>query len=184
MKKVYGDFLTYYMSQFDNFNIDSADKYINEFPNEYQKILSEHPELQQLSLIKNIQYVDPTLEVPVAKLRFRAGGRLSNTQRDKMIREWESLLYHPKYGNLAFDLFYYNYFVNGFSFGTTSFMHMTPTMVKKLAPGFVDNMNKLMDINIIKDNQILPTGVLSNEQISSLSMDRINELEVDNNKIT
>ena len=61
------------MSQFDNFNIDSADKYINEFPNEYQKILATHPELQQLSLIKNIHYVDPTLEVPVAKLRFRAG---------------------------------------------------------------------------------------------------------------
>lgn len=184
MKKVYGDFLTYYMSQFDNFNIDSANKYINEFPNEYQKILSTHPELQQLSLIKNIHYVAPTLEVPVTKLRFRAGGRLSNTQRDRMIREWESLLYQPKYGNLAFDLFYYNYFVNGFSFGTTSFMHMTPTMVKKLAPDFVDNMNKLMDVNSIKSNQILPTGVLSNEQISSLSMDRINELEVSNNKIT
>ena len=57
-------------------------------------------------------------------------------------------------------------------------------MVKKLAPGFVDNMNKLMDINIIKSNQMLPTGVLSSEQVSSLSMDRINELEVGNNKIT
>ena len=144
MNQLYTEFFAYYMSQFDDFSSENANKYIYEFPKKFLELKNKDEELKNLQIIKNIQYINPSDEVPVAKLKFRAGGKLSSNVRDTIIMEWESLLYKPQYRELALDLFKYNFYVNGFGFGTTSFIHLAPAALKIELPNFTSNLNKLM----------------------------------------
>ncbi len=53
-------------------------------------------------------------------------------------------MYKPQYRELALDLFKYNFYVNGFGFGATSFIHLAPAALKIELPNFTSNLNKLM----------------------------------------
>ena len=75
------------MSQFDDFSSENANKYIYEFPKKFLELKNKDEELKNLQIIKNIQYINPSDEVPVAKLKFIAGGKLSSNVRDTIIME-------------------------------------------------------------------------------------------------
>jgi hypothetical protein len=155
MNKIYSEFVTYYMSQYEEFSNKNSEKFIKDFPNKFLEIKNKDEDLSSLQLIKNINYIKPSSDVPYAKLKFISGGRLSSNVRDTMITEWESLLYKPEYRDLAIDLFKYNYYLNGFNFGASSFIHLAPTALKLNIPNFVSNLNKLMQNqdNDLNNNQ-------------------------------
>ena len=43
--------------------------------------MQDNPHLKDMSLISSIRFTTPTLETPVNKLNFRAGGRLNGAER-------------------------------------------------------------------------------------------------------
>ena len=152
MNKIYSEFFAYYMSQFESFSNDNTSKYINDFPMEFVKFTNKHPELKDLQFIKNINYVNPNDKKPIASLEFRGGGKLSSNVRDSIIREWESLIYHPEYREFALELFKYNYYVNGFSFGATSFMHLAPVAVKLQIEDYSKNLFDISKTTFTEDS--------------------------------
>ena len=62
---------------------------------------------------------------------------------------------------LANDLFKYSYYVNGFGFGATSFIHLSPTMLKLAFPNYVENLNKLMSKEV--DGVEIPGATFSEQ---------------------
>ena len=139
-KKLYDDYFTYFMSQSPEFSRENANTYIKNFPKRYKGWLQEHPDLQNLTLFKNIHYSEPTNTTPLPTLVYKSGGGINTGLRDIVMQEWESLLYNPKYKDLAIDLFKYNYYLSGFGFNANSFMHMVPTAVKVATLGYTNNL--------------------------------------------
>ena len=150
MNSVFSDLFTYILTQnveFGNGNnatiTEEATRFINDFPQEFEAILDANPEFRKNGFIK---YINPTSEDGIASLKFRQVGKLSAIDRDNVMMAWESLLYSSAEGKeLAINLFKYAYYRNGFSFGPSSWMHLAPVEVKKAIPGYIDDLNKILD---------------------------------------
>ena len=82
------EFFSFYMSQYQEFaHTDDADAFIKSFPRQFVETINKRDDLANLSFVKNIKFTEPTLEVPIAKLKYLAGGVTFANTRDKIISE-------------------------------------------------------------------------------------------------
>ena len=84
---IFNDFYAYYLSQYNEFSSDNADRFINNFAKEFKDYVEKHPELKELTFINNIKYIKPSAKVPISKLKFINVGQLSSTSRDEVMNE-------------------------------------------------------------------------------------------------
>lgn len=160
LNNIYNDLLAYIMSktaffgQETSLGVDgkvktSEDKrrdFINNFPDYFNRTLSEHPEIAELEFIKRLRVTKANKSNPVDTVVFRNVGQLSPTLRERYMRDWQSLLYMgPEAQALALNLFRYSYYRNGFAFGPNTFIHLAPVAVRMSIPEYIDTLRELLE---------------------------------------
>ena len=155
INSIYNDLLVYVMSKTKFFGnefgeITSEDKrrnFINNFPSEFKKIVTNNEDIASLDFIKRLKVVKPSTTNPVETLVFNNVGQLSSTLKERYMRDWESLLYmkNEEAQKLALNLFRYNFYRNGFSFGANSFIHLAPTSLRLAIPEYISTLRGLLD---------------------------------------
>ena len=166
MNSIYNDLLAYIMSKTDFFGaepdwksvdengnptkmITSADKrrdFINNFPIYFKKVVAENEDIADLEFIKRLRVIRANDTNPVDTVVFKNVGQLSSTLRERYMRDWASLLYmsNPKAHKLAFNLFRYSFYRNGFAFGPNTFIHLAPVAVRKAVPEYIETLRSLL----------------------------------------
>ena len=101
------------------------EEYLNDFPGEFRRILSENEKVK--SLLEGILEVVP--DGNRSKIALKDVGSLSKEMRAEVEMRFNSLLYDddPVVQKLAKDLFVYSYFRNGLQFTHDSFAHLFTT---------------------------------------------------------
>ena len=165
MNNIYNDLLAYIMSgtSFFGSGVDSADNYIeskekrdyfiNQFPEEFEKVVSENEDIAELEFIKRLRVIRANKNNPVRTIIFKNVGKLSPTLKERYMRDWESLLYmkNPEAQRLALNLFRYSYYRNGFAFGPSTFIHLAPVAVRKAIPEYVETLRALINPDLRED---------------------------------
>lgn len=124
--------------------------YINEFADDFVKILEENPELYDIEFIKNLQINNKT-KSGVKTIELNNTGSMNKEVKAQYTNDWESLLYMdpdsigPK---LALALFKYSYFRSGLGFSPNSFGHLAPISIRESIPEYKEALNFMMN----KDN--------------------------------
>lgn len=152
LNNIYNDLLAYIMSKTEFFGSDDSVNaasrratFINTFPQRFEKIRAEHPEIASLGFISRLKVQKPNAKTPVPVLVFKNVGSLSPDLRDSFMRDWASLLYMGEEARgLALNLFRYSYYRNGFAFGPTTFIHLAPTVVRLSIPGYKETLESLL----------------------------------------
>jgi hypothetical protein len=101
----------------NNTYYQKRDYYLYQFPKEFADLLREKPDYMQLSIFKK-------MEVRDGVIRMQGTGSYSETTKEELMRDFDSLLYdekNPKAQELAVKLLCYSYYKEGFKFGPTSF---------------------------------------------------------------
>ena len=157
---IYNDLLAYIMSKTSFFgqeaNLRADDKvttasdkrrdFINNFPDYFNRTLSEHPEIAELEFVKRLRVIRANQNNPVDTVVFKNVGQLSPTLRERYMRDWQSLLYMgPEAQALALNLFRYSYYRNGFAFGPSTFIHLAPTAIRQSIPEYIDTLRGLLE---------------------------------------
>lgn len=126
---------------------DRRDYFINHFPEEFSKIVNSNEKIASLEFIKRLKIVKANKYNPVDVLVFKNVGTLSSTLKERYLHDWESLLYSEdrEAQKLGFNLFRYNYFRNGFSFGPNTFIHLAPIIIRRLIPNYIENLNNIIE---------------------------------------
>lgn len=129
---------------------ENRSMFIKRFPQEFQKILRDNPEIANNRFISRLRVKYPKRgskkDAPIPTIVFRNSGKLSTIQRDMYSRDWLSLLYsdNPAAVELGLNLFKYASFMGGFGFGPNSFIHMAPVLLRKAVPGYEQTLRDLM----------------------------------------
>ena len=156
LNNIYNDLLVYIMSKTEFFGTEgtgdnvktSADKrrdFINNFPNYFNRVVKENPEIAELEFIKRLKVIRANQNNPVDTVVFKNVGQLSPTLRERYMRDWQSLLYmSPEAQSLALNLFRYSYYRNGFAFGPNTFIHLAPVAVRKSVPEYISTLRTLL----------------------------------------
>jgi hypothetical protein len=153
MNSVYNDILAYLMSGIEFFggneNISAFEKreyFINKFPREFKKIVENNPDITELEFIKRLKVINANSSNPVETLVFKNVGSLSPTLRERYVRDWASLLHmkNPEGPKLALNLFRYSFFRNGLVFGPSSFIHLAPTDLRMVIPGYIETLERIL----------------------------------------
>ena len=124
--------------------------YINEFVDDFVKILEENPELYNIEFIKNLQ-VNNKSKSGVKTIELNNTGSMSPKMKAQYTNDWESLLYMdpnsigPK---LALALFKYSYFRSGLGFSPNSFGHLAPISLREAIPRYREALNSMMNKDI------------------------------------
>ena len=173
MNSIYNDLLAYIMSKNEFFGsgvdsesktITSSDrrsKFINEFPAYFKSIVSSNEDIADLEFIKRLRVIRANDRNPVDTIVFKNVGQLSNTLRERYMRDWATLLYmdNPKAQELALNLFRYSYYRNGFAFGPNTFIHLAPVAVRLAVPEYIDTLRGLLssedDLSQFVDQYVL-----------------------------
>jgi hypothetical protein len=160
LNNIYNDLLAYIMSKTSFFgqeaNLRADDKvttssdkrrdFINNFPDYFNRTLSEHPEIAELEFVKRLRVIRANQNNPVDTVVFKNVGQLSPTLRERYMRDWQSLLYMgPEAQALALNLFRYSYYRNGFAFGPSTFIHLAPTAIRQSVPEYIDTLRGLLE---------------------------------------
>lgn len=156
LNNIYNDLLAYIMSKTEFFGTEgtgdnvktSADKrrnFINNFPDYFNRVVKENPEIAELEFIKRLKVIRANQNNPVDTVVFKNVGQLSPTLRERYMRDWQSLLYmSPEAQSLALNLFRYSYYRNGFAFGPNTFIHLAPVAVRKSVPEYISTLRTLL----------------------------------------
>lgn len=158
INSIYNDLLVYIMSKIEFFGsgknrrgkvVSSAEKrknFINNFPAYFKKLVNENEDIAELEFVKRLKVVRNNEKNPVDVVVFKNVGRLSPTLRERYMRDWASLLYmeNPKAQELALNLFLYSYYRNGFAFGPSTFVHLTPEAIRDAVPGYISTLRRLL----------------------------------------
>lgn len=155
MNSIYNDLFAYVLSKTPFFgadvkqNMSAADKrgfFINNFPEEFKKIVTENPDIARLEFIRRLQVKRANKYNPVKTLVFKNVGRLTPLLREKYSRDWASLLYMDNEAahQLAVNLFRYSFYRNGFAFGPSTFIHLAPVAIRQVIPGYVKTLEEML----------------------------------------
>lgn len=164
MNSIYNDLLAYIMSKNDFFGSElivnpnseigdyvmtsskRREDFINNFPKYFNQMITENEDIANLEFIKRLKTIRANDNNPVDTLVFKNVGQLSSTLRERYMRDWTSLLYmrNPEAHKLAFNLFRYSYYRNGFAFGPNTFIHLAPVAVRKAIPGYISTLRTLL----------------------------------------
>lgn len=160
LNSIYNDLLAYIMSKTQFFgqgvNMRAEDKiltsserrqyFINDFPDYFNRVLNENPEIAELEFIKRLRVERANINNPVDTVVFRNVGQLSPILRERYMRDWQSLLYMgPEAQALALNLFRYSYYRNGFAFGPNTFIHLAPTIIRQSVPEYIETLRGLLE---------------------------------------
>lgn len=156
VKQIYNDLFVYITSELEFFGGKTAqeaqekrDYYINKFPDEFEKLKTSNKEISELALIQGLKVINDDKDKKI--ISFRNVGSLSPNQKDSVTRDWDSLLSMGEGAKkLATDLFAYSYFRNGFAFGPTSFIHLSPVSVRLAIPNY---RRTLIKLNLMKEDK-------------------------------
>lgn len=124
--------------------------YINEFADDFVKILEKNPELYDIEFIKNLQINNKT-KSGVKTIELNNTGSMNKEVKAQYTNDWESLLYMdpnsigPK---LALALFKYSYFRSGLGFSPNSFGHLAPISLREAIPRYREALNSMMNKDI------------------------------------
>lgn len=159
LNNIYDNLLAYIMSKTSFFgqetnlradgkvttSFDKRKDFINNFPEYFNKTLSEHPEIAELEFIKRLRVIRSNRTSPVDTIVFKDVGQLSPSLRERYMRDWQSLLYMgPEAQTLALNLFRYSYYRNGFAFGPSTFIHLAPTAIRQAIPEYTNTLRGLL----------------------------------------
>jgi hypothetical protein len=167
INNIFNDYFAYIASGIDFFGTDSKspsikkrEKFINDFPNYFKKVITENQDIADLEFIKRLKLIRANAYNPVDTIVFKNVGSLSPRLREVYQRDWASLLYmpNPEAQKLALNLFLYSYYRNGFAFGPSTFIHLAPVAIRKAIPQYVDWLYSTLkddnsddpDINFVK----------------------------------
>lgn len=158
INSIYNDLLAYIMSRNEFFGagldqqsgeaITSAErreKFINQFPEYFKKVVSENEDIAGLEFIKRLRVARANEHNPVDTIIFKNVGQLSSTLKERYMRDWATLLYmdNPEAQKLALNLFRYSFYRNGFAFGPNSFIHLAPIAVRLAVPEYIETLRGL-----------------------------------------
>lgn len=119
--------------------------YINDFPKEYVKLLSENPELKNNALIQAIRLaVDDKSGKPILKIDTTG---IERDYKESLSSGWSDLIKTNK--ELALHLFKYNFFKGGIVFNPKTFMGLAPNKVKENLEGYVETYRNSPALNPI-----------------------------------
>lgn len=95
--------------------------------------------------LKKLTFTSPEWS-SVPRIRFDLGGPAVENQADTIRHYWGELLNSKDEAvrQLAIDLFKYNLYTNGFSYGMYEFSHFAPFNVIRQTPGYVDALNEIL----------------------------------------
>lgn len=147
MNNIYNDLLAYIMSKTEFFGKEGdRDYFINSFPDKFNSIIANNPDIAELEFIKRLKVVRANQHNPVSTIIFKNVGRLTPILRERYMRDWEYLLHmdNPVAQKLALDLFKYSYFRNGFAFGPSTFIHLAPTALRRVVPDYIKTLESLL----------------------------------------
>jgi len=159
INSVYNDLLAYIMSRNEFFGagidqqsgkeISAAErrqKFINQFPEYFKRVVSENEDIAELEFIKRLRVAKANDSNPVDTIIFKNVGQLSSTLKERYMRDWTTLLYmdNPEAQKLALNLFRYSFYRNGFAFGPNTFIHLAPVTVRQAIPGYIETLRSLM----------------------------------------
>lgn len=88
------------------------------------------------------------------RLQFRINGSALDGWADTIRSQWAILLRSEEKAirDLAIDLFKYNMYTNGFSYGMYEFSHMAPISVLMAIPGYIDTLDNTIKRGIWTDS--------------------------------
>ncbi len=132
-------------------------KYIQDFPMEFQKTLAD-PKYSDNALIRILEVKPKSKKNPMPTLVANVGG-LSADAIEIVKNAWAELYSNEETKEIALELFRYNFYRSGFSFSPTSFMHLVPIEVKLGLPNYVDSLRSTTNDGNIFD--------LDNNQVKS-----------------
>ena len=108
------------------------DYYLTEFPSEFIRIKNSNEEIGGLGIIKKITF-------DKGRLMLERSGRLRQFTRDLYMKDLDSLATMGEEGkDLAYKMFMYSFYADGFYFGPNSFGNFFSTE-------FVSNFNEVVD---------------------------------------
>ena len=93
----------------------------------------------------------------IGRIRFRLNGASLEDTSDTIRADWSAMLYNPDpaISQLALDLFKYNLYTNGFSYGRYEFAHFAPASVIFATPGYLKALNNVLTSNWAADEEEL-----------------------------
>lgn len=159
INSIYNDLLAYIMSRNEFFGAgldlqsgekitssERRNKFINQFPEYFKKVVAENEDIAGLEFIKRLRVVRSNENNPVDTIIFKNVGQLSSTLKERYMRDWASLLYmdNPEAQKLALNLFRYSYYRNGFAFGPNTFIHLAPVAIRLAVPGYIETLRSLL----------------------------------------
>lgn len=159
INSIYNDLLAYIMSRNEFFGAgldqqsgetiaaaERREKFINQFPEYFKKVVSENEDIAELEFIKRLRVAKANEHNPVDTIIFKNVGQLSSTLKERYMRDWATLLYmdNPEAQKLALNLFRYSYYRNGFAFGPNTFIHLAPVAVRQAVPGYIETLRGLL----------------------------------------
>lgn len=91
----------------------------------------------------------------ISRIRFRLNGSTLEDTTDTIRADWGAMLASKdeKIRQLALDLFKYNLYTNGFSYGRYEFAHFAPVSVVLSTPGYINALNDVLNSNWSADDE-------------------------------
>lgn len=149
MNSIYNDLLAYIMSKNEFFDVNNRKDFINNFPEDFKKVVANNKDIADLEFINNLKVIRANDNNPIDTIVFKNVGQLTPTLRERYMRDWAYLLYmsNPEAQKLALDLFKYSYYRNGFAFGPSTFIHLAPVAVRLAVPEYINTLRSLLTLD-------------------------------------
>ena len=101
------------------------------------------------AFLQNLSSTSPENSGDVPRLQFRLNGPAVEGTADSIRAHWGALLTSPdeKVRQLGIDLFKYNLYSNGFSYGMYEFAHFAPFSILLSTPNYIDALQGILRSN-------------------------------------
>lgn len=101
------------------------------------------------AFLQNLSSTSPENSSDVPRLQFRLNGPAVEGTADSIRAHWGALLTSPdeKVRQLGIDLFKYNLYSNGFSYGMYEFAHFAPFSILLSTPNYIDALQGILRSN-------------------------------------
>lgn len=155
INNIYNDALSYLLTKFESFgdgkntNLEKRSSFINGFPKYFKEFVEKNKDAQNYNFLKKLKVVGPNRRYPVPVLIYKNAGKTTIIKREKIMRDFESLMYdsNPEINNFVNYLHSYSFYRNGFNFGNNSFSHLIPTVVKTSIVNYIDDLYSILENN-------------------------------------
>lgn len=145
---------THAATSFEYFSPDERGDIINNFPKEFDKLVTEDAEFASYEIIKHLELRRKNSKIAVDRIEYRNSGDTTGFKADQIKDSWLDLMSNPKYSKVAHKLAKYAFFATGMGIGPNGFNNLLSTTF----------FESLTDSNGVKFNTFLE-GVRQEEAI-------------------